>query len=177
METLRFGRPESFEQAILRLPNTDHPEYKIIDGPIQNLNYLKETLESTLKRYEQERTFALEDRLVSLNLEDIKLMETISFKRQAEGSNIVQWEYMRPENMWSQIYPCTDDDYRWWRVTRMVPEFDSEGGLILIGIETNATFSTRDIFRHDGAKSEYDIGFVIPSEFDALVGEITRWKI
>lgn len=125
MTRLEFGPPQDIEQAQFRLPTRDHPSYSS-DSVIEHLAHLKEVLDKLLSLHESDRTEFLEaalgQRLVPLNLEDLRQLEQVSYKRQfppiVENDHAALLEITH----WVMIFPSGDDAYGWWRIYAMTPK-------------------------------------------------------
>lgn len=177
MTRLEFGRPVDSDQAFLRLPTNDHPLYGS-DTAIEHLAHLCLTLyelQSLDLTPEQLRQICLDDRLVSLSLEDIQLMEKVSFRRNGLIA-LAQHEYIQSQNPWSLYLPSGDNGYRWWKVTDKEPDLRI-AGTRFVCIESNRRYKhMHDTQWRSDSDSEFDIGLLLPDELDLLVTEITRWN-
>ena len=169
MEKLKFGRPNSAIQAMIRLPTPNHPDYwKIQCGPIEHLAHLNKHLtrlvieEPTLYR-----------RWVPLNLEDMKLLESLSFRRKFEDILTIQWQYIRSSSHWQMFFPTGSSDYRWWQITKMVPELEIPP-FTLVCVESNSHFSSEKIKRHFDDFSEFNLLLLNPKELTSLKEELSR---
>lgn len=174
-QRLEFGKPSTDLQAIIRLPDPDHPDYNITAGPIEHLAHLKELIEDILiKNREAISDLNLVDRWTPLVLEDIRLLEKVSFRRDLENSITVDWEYIRDKSNWSGFLPSMDDDeYRWWQITEMVPAL-SVPSAKLVCVESNSKYDRTKTDYRFNEHSEFDIFVLTPEEFDSLKQELTR---
>ncbi len=172
---LEFGRPSTDLQAIIRLPDSGHPDYNIAAGPIEHLVHLKGLIEEILiKNQEIISDLSLGYRRIPLGVEDMRLLEKVSFRRDLENSITVDWEYIPYESNWSGFLPSVDDDeYRWWQIAEMVPTL-SVSSAKLVSVESNSKYHrTKTDYRFD-EHSEFDIFVLTPEELDSLKQELTR---
>ncbi len=173
---LEFGKPTTDLQAIIRLPDSSHPEYELHGSAIEHLVHLKELFEDILiKNQEIISNLSLGDRWTPLALEDMKLLEEGSFRRDLENPITVDWEQIRRNNPWSDYLPSGDDEYRWWQVSEMVPAL-SVPSAKLVCIESNSKFHRTKTDYRFNEQSEFDIFVLTPEEFDSLKQELTRNK-
>jgi hypothetical protein len=137
MERIQFGKiPESYEQAIARLPQSE--SYLTKQNPLlKELQVLKRILEDTSRNYESGELLPLEERMFPLDLEGVKFMEnsSLSFRR---TSKVIfgTWTTIHPESIWAEVYDTDDDNYAWWTIYDLSPGYSGE--LELKCIETNS---------------------------------------
>jgi len=165
---LRFGelRPKTFEEAIRRLPDIWHPDYRR-DRSIQYLVALRETLELTIANWSKENPLSLERRMVPLTEEDVTLMERFSFR----GGR--SWEFdnkkLPREAEWSSVF---NDLYRDWEIGFLIPGPTQDGIGPLIYVKT-ATY--QEEWRQ--WEIEICIGLVTKEESKELVNHLADYRV
>lgn len=173
---LKFGTPDSFDQALIRLPSN---RTSSSDNWQQTLIELRTVLE--LAEYTHEIGAKLPDleiRMYELTQHQFFELEKISFRRDkklAENG----WAMIHPGNIWTSVFPVNpkDDDYSRWKVYKADPNYDGEKpGLALIYIETNPhiIFPGESLHLRNGKILEfqdftYHIGLVTQEELNELV--------
>jgi hypothetical protein len=169
-ERLKFGRPDSPAQALLRLPTRQHPDYLSSGGPIEHLVHLNEHL--GVVSVERDG-LPLIERNVPLNIDDMRLLEKFSFRRRRDELLTIQWESIRRGSEWSLIFPQGYDSYRWWQVARMQPDLDLPG-LIFVSVELNSRFCSQPTEWRSDENSEFELFLLTPEELMGLKAELTR---
>ncbi len=173
MTRLEFGQPTTPEQAILRLPEESHPDYKIAAGVIEHLVHFRNVVEGVLnKEPDTIPDISLDERWIPLNLEDIKLLEKASFRRDLQNAITISWEYIPLDSKWAGMLQYDDNDYRWWQVTELLPSL-KDSSLKLVCVESNSEFSGNENFRFN-ENSDFNILILTFGEFDSLKQELTR---
>ena len=163
---LVFGQgPISFEDALLRLPTDDHPLIHSDQG-IGTLwmlrTILQQTMESKTDRMVPYQPGNLDDRMVTLDREELKMMEQYSFRRRNWGVEEKQWATLWDKyNPWAGIYYTGDNEYKRWRISKMEPQ-PAGYRWVLICIETNSSYDV-------SATQEYSIGLVTHLELKELL--------
>lgn len=170
-ERLKFGRPDTPAQAILRLPTREHPDYEITTSPIEHLTHFNEWLTGLVVRFPAALESPLLDREIPLEYEDVRLMEKFSFSRQKEERFTVQWGFIRKNNELSLIFPSGSDNYRWWQISRVVPKLDLPR-LSMICVETNRNFSLEDTEYRFNENSEFSFLLLTSEELANLKEKI-----
>jgi hypothetical protein len=171
MTRLEFGKPTTFDQALMRLPNIKHPLYES-DTNIQHLSHTHEKILElaflNLHRPNELADTQLEERLIPLSTEDVHLLEKSSFRRDSIPMLIVQWRYLDPLSDWGQCLPSGTYSFRWWKIAGMHPDFPGKTHK-LVCIESNNVYKAKITNIRNNANSDFDIGIVSQPEIDTLI--------
>lgn len=142
MTKLEFGRPQTPRQAFYRLPTKDHPHYDDNEA-IEHLAHISSALFELqilgLKDLGQLQQTDLDERLFLLTLEELQIMEEVSFRRAGNIIALAQHEFIQKGNLWSSYLPSGDDGYRWWKVTDIEPDLGIAGARFVC-IESNKRY-------------------------------------
>lgn len=173
-----FERPKTVGQAIRRLPACSHPEYEKEGGSIEHLVHLRSKVIDLIRsalRYGPDflSDSALDTRWIPLEVEDVQLLEQLSFYRDLENAVTVQWEYIRKESEWANYYSSGDDQYQWWQISEMIPPLTIQSSK-LVCVETNYHFLMQETNYRTDENSEFDIYIFTPEELNSLLQELTR---
>ena len=173
---LEFGKPNDPLQALIRLPDRQHQEYEIIGSPIEHLTHFKEALEEIAVEVLGGKDVPLEHRWLPLEIEDMRLLEKMSFYRSPEPIITAQWELIRDEHFWADYLPRErDGEYRWWQVSKMLPSLNLPQQIELVSVETNTCFKAeRTLYRYDKF-STFDLFVLKPEELQGLTEELKRF--
>jgi len=176
---LVFGKPATVEQALLRLPDGRHPEYgKDEGGPIEHLVHFQEHLVEMLSEVQEQGleyllNSGIDIRNIPLELEDIKLLERYSFRRDMDNSVTIQVEYIPEDNVWSLYLPSGDDEYRWWQISKLIPPLGIPS-VELLCIEMNSKYIPEETsFRFDD-DSEFEVFLLTTEELNSLYQLLKR---
>jgi len=173
-----FGKPSTDSQALSRLPGPNHPEYELHGSAIEHLvhfrNYVVEMLSWTPREGQEAiHNPSIGQRWIPLGLEDMKLLEEGSFRRDLENPTTVDWECIRRNNPWSDYFPSGDDEYRWWQITDLVPAL-SVPSAKLVCVESNSKFQATKTDHRFNEHSEFDIFVLTSEELNSLITELSR---
>ena len=172
-----FGKPSTDSQALSRLPTLSHPEYELRGSEIEHLvhfrNYVVRMLSWTPREGQEAiHNPSIEQRWIPLGLEDMKLLEEGSFRRDLENPITVNWEYII-NNPWSDYFSSDDDEYRWWQITDLVPAL-SIPSVKLVCVESNLKFEMTKTDHRFNKHSEFDIFVLTSEELNSLITELSR---
>ena len=174
-ERLVFGRPESSSQAMLRLPTRKHPDYdtEYGGGPIEHLSHFEEHLTYLATEILNGMRPSLLERCIPLELEDMKVMEAVSFRRELGSALTVGWEYIRASSHWGLFFPTGDNDYRWWQISEMTPKLELPS-FSLFCIESNEQWVKERVEHRFNDFSEFELILLSSQELTSLKEELTR---
>ena len=173
---LEFGKPNDPFQALIRLPDRQHQEYEINGSSVEHLTHFKEALVEIAVGVLEGKDVSLEHRWLPLEIEDMKLLEKMSFYRSPEPIITANWEFIRDEHFWADYLPRErDGEYRWWQVSKMLPSLNLPKQVELMSVETNTRFeSKRTLYRYDEF-STFDLFVLKPEELQGLTEELKRF--
>lgn len=175
-ERLEFGKPRDIAQALLRLPSRQHPDYVKTGGPIEHLTYFKEHLEETISLIKKGIEITPKMTWIPLELDDMKLLEKVSFYRSSKPIITADWVTIQRENSWALLLPRDDDEeYRWWQITQMRPSLGLPDEMKLICVETNTRFMGERVNYRYNELSVFDFFVVKPEELQNLCEELARF--
>lgn len=152
-ERLLFGKPTTFQEAILRLPPDNHPRM----GKDESITRLY-AFKTALSEISNSDHHNLENRMIPLTRNDLALLERVSFKR---GVVEITVSWTTAGGTWALIYGNTNSDYRHFEVARMDPPYP-DPNFILVCIQTNSSFTKNP------ESIEYDVGLITPPELKSL---------
>jgi hypothetical protein len=164
---INFGPPQSFEEAIYRLPDNSHPRIKK-DFELQLLSSLRQNIEGVLK-WNFNSTF--EDRILrGITKDSLELMERWSFKRKNTSTRIYWHHDEAIQNQLFLMLPSKKGIRKKLYLYDMEPELDQpcqdgNGHYKFICIEAQYRDKNGEIKR----KHEYLLGFVTQEEHDLLL--------
>jgi len=164
---LTFGKPETVEQALLRLPDRTHPLYEK-DQVIEHLAHFKEWFIETYLQIMGGRLARLDNRFAPLTVEEIIIMKNLSFARD-KVLFTANWNFV-PKTLypWYKLYPTEDNEYRWWQVSEMLPQPKLPHGIKLVAIETNKEFNLNQTGWRLNDQSDFEVGFTESAELKLL---------
>lgn len=170
-EQLKFGKhPDTYSQAIIRLPNTTDPRLSF-DEELLALAYFRNNLESV-----NYRNPTLEDRITELTHEDIMLLEKNGFRR---GKKIFEADWARVDlkSRWAYFYWVNernfDDKYASWQITEMVPDFPDRKRYQMVCIQTNSDRIEPGSYNKN---SRFTTGLVTERELSELKQTLDKFK-
>jgi hypothetical protein len=165
---LTFGRPETSEQAWIRLPDRDNPLYKT-DQVFEHLAHLKDWFIETYIHILDGKWTSLENRFAPLSVQDMTFMKQISF---VPGPPLViaEWKHL-PDNLapWNEVFPTGDNEYRWWQVCPIIPQPKLPPGISFISVETNKSCDLIEQTRISDVDSEFELGWIDKAELKKLL--------
>jgi len=167
---IEFGLPNTYMDAILRIPNIHDSQYGI-DKPITGCAKFRMHIEhvTTSDLYKDYNLLA---RSMKMTTEEISLLhQTNSFRR--SNSPILTAQWARLENSkWATIFPLGDDNYRWWQISKFEPsEIDTE--YTLYCVESNKIFETRKTYYRFNQHSFFVILMATHTEINSLINELS----
>ncbi len=163
MARIEFGRPTDFYQAVMRLPNTDHPDYGV-DQQIERLAHLKDRLESPL-------VGPLEERMVPLDIEDVALMERWSFVL-GKPEEVFPWTRVGSSSSWAPLFYRDENEYGYFTIWFPEPRLETQNGWEkLLCVAENRSFDvpTDRVLLLSDPETELNLGIVNRDEYDDLL--------
>ena len=178
--TLEFGRPKTFSQAWVRIPDRSYPEYGEKDGnPYEHVAHLKERLFELFYIWAEGNfgKLSLEQRMIPLNTDDLRLLFQVnSFYRNLDRSFTEDWSCIPGDsnNPWKDVLPYgPDDGYRWWQIMHLDPDVKL-GSYRLFCIEMNSVFRLKRTEVRFDENSEFELVLATKKEIDNLKQLIKR---
>ena len=202
-ELIGFGPPQSFSQALERLPLEDETEINANgdDGLIEarrHLASLRASLIESIAALATGNTARLSERLVPLSYDDLQLANEIGFRR---GNHLASfpWATLEVNNDWAELFLSGDNAYKRWNIWEMTPDLtsllngidDADFDLLkaatphCICIKTDKHFIPQDqqpiAFGDDDYWYDdnfpYNVGIVTEEELKALLQDLGRRPI
>ena len=179
---LAFGKPTTVEQALSRLPDRTHSEYgKVVGGSIEHLVHFRERLTELQNELQMHgpdylHNTSLDARNIPLELEDIKLLERYSFRRDLANSVVIQMEYVPEDNEWSLYLPNGDEEYKWWQISKLIPSLNFPS-VELISVEMNSKSIYEEINYLSDEDSEFEIFLLTAGELNSLYQLLKRNEV
>lgn len=173
MERLTFGKPETAEQAYIRLPERDNPLYGS-NETIQHLAHLKEWyVETYTKICRGVWSKKIEDRFIPLGAEDLDFIKNISFSLRMKLAE-ARWEFV-PEDLcpWCDLFSTGDNEYRHWTIFKVLPQPELPPGILFIGLEADRGFDFID-WQTTDSNPDYELGWTNEAELEILKKSLTR---
>ena len=174
--SVEFGRPKTFPDALIRVPDRNDPEYNSVDGgPYEHCahfrEYLTETWSSVVAKTKPLKDIPLEGRMVPMETDDLKLLFQVnSFYRDLNNDVYTRdWAHI-PKGLdtpWQDLLPEGTDEYRWWQITHFTPDIKL-GWYRLYCIEMNNQFETKRTSVRFDENSEFEFVFATKSEIGLL---------
>lgn len=161
---ITFGPPQTFEEAIYRLPqkdslirDSDHEMNSLAEVGI----YLKEILKYDLHRPES----AVDQRIIDISPSVLRLMERWSFKRKPAEEIEAGWDETITVSRSRKFDMIPAEElYRTVKVYKMQPELPEEfSDFIFVCIEVKPD-------RVGGDRPEYMLAFLDEVEYEILIG-------
>lgn len=145
-----------------------------IDRELIGLAFFRKFLEGihiSLLQNGQTNT-SLENRMYPLTPDEIRVMETASFRGERTTIFESDWSPVAADSAWAEVFSPGDDNYAFWRVREMRPRVDLRDGFSFVAIErihdpSLAFNRTREPFWPAG--DHINVGLVKKSELDQLV--------
>lgn len=176
---INFGRPSSFAEAVLRIPDRTHPDYQISGGPHEHCAHLREFLIEKilfLSMLNEGVTVPLATRSIPLNPDDISLLSVSNSFRIGEPVYLTRWSMLKNtnDNPWIEFLPSEDDGFHFWKISKMDPKI-LFSGYELYSIETHPRFDLSMDYRLN-LESDFEIVLAKEEEIKLLVDDLSRYK-
>ena len=172
MEGLQFGYPDTIEQALIRLPTRKQGLCSGEDSVIEHLAHFREWFEEIYQNILDGSWPDIEQRFVSMTVEDIVQLRRTSF-RPGKTLSIKNWAYV-PDALpnWGCLFPVGSLNKRWWKIDSMIPQPNTSPDIGFVQIEQNSQFFPNRGYRSNFF-SEIDIGFANIFELELLIKSLT----
>lgn len=155
--------------AIARLPTRSHPLYQT-DVSIEHLAHIKDWLDEMIMLAP---LYPLEERVMYLTRDEIKLMEQTSFERNHINQIIFNWSTIPNDSIWAESLNSStkfDNCYSYWRISFATPQPDVP--ISIIFIERCQSFNSSNV-RFDETTDSF-IAITTREELEVLFNNLSR---